>query len=144
MKPRQPNAKLKTDSKTSARTPLVVHVVTKAAEVKTFDRRMADQHYLGSTRPVGDFLRQVVEERAGFGDEAVEPGGGALSDGQVGWNRPFEGAGSYRTPLAGLYLCGSSSHPGGNVTGLPGYNCAQVLLEDLGLPAPWAPPRFGA
>jgi phytoene dehydrogenase-like protein len=32
-----------------------------------------------------------------------------------------------------LYLCGSSSHPGGNVTGLPGYNAAQVLLADLGL-----------
>ena len=39
----------------------------------------------------------------------------------------------------GLYLCGSCCHPGGNVTGLPGYNCAQVLLADLGLPAPWAP-----
>jgi hypothetical protein len=31
-------------------------------------------------------------------------------------------------------------HPGGNITGLPGYNCAQVVLADLGLPAPWAPP----
>ena len=30
-----------------------------------------------------------------------------------------------------LYLCGSSSHPGGNITGLPGYNCVQVLLADL-------------
>jgi phytoene dehydrogenase-like protein len=38
-----------------------------------------------------------------------------------------------RTPVEGLYLCGSSSHPGGNVTGLPGYNAAQVLLSDLGL-----------
>ena len=42
-------------------------------------------------------------------------------------------------PIQGLYLCGSSSHPGGNVTGLPGYISAQVLLADLGLPAPWAP-----
>ena len=30
-----------------------------------------------------------------------------------------------------LYLCGSSSHPGGNITGLPGYNAAQVILRDL-------------
>ena len=56
---------------------------------------------------------------------------GALSDGQTGYNRPFAGAGSYRGYLRGLYLCGGSGHPGGNITGLPGYNCAQVLLADL-------------
>jgi phytoene dehydrogenase-like protein len=56
---------------------------------------------------------------------------GALSHGQTGYNRPFEGAGEYRGFLKGLYLCGSSSHPGGNITGLPGYNCAKVLLADL-------------
>ena len=58
---------------------------------------------------------------------------GAFANGQVGYDRPFRGAGQYRTPVEGLYLCGSSSHPGGNVTGLPGYNAAQVLLADLGL-----------
>jgi phytoene dehydrogenase-like protein len=64
---------------------------------------------------------------------------GAFSGGQVGYNRPFPGAGHYRGHLKNLYLCGSSCHPGGNITGLPGYNCAQVILADLGLPAPWAP-----
>lgn len=64
---------------------------------------------------------------------------GAFSHGQIGYDRPFRGAGHYRGPVKGLYLCGSSSHPGGNVTGLPGYNAAQVVLADLGLPAPWAP-----
>jgi phytoene dehydrogenase-like protein len=63
---------------------------------------------------------------------------GAFMNGQVGYNRPFAGAGHYRGHLKGLYLCGSSSHPGGNVTGLPGYNCAQVILGDLDLRAPWA------
>ena len=58
---------------------------------------------------------------------------GAFSNGQVGHDRPFPGAGEYRGPVDGLYLCGSSSHPGGNVTGLPGYNSAQVVLADLGL-----------
>jgi phytoene dehydrogenase-like protein len=57
---------------------------------------------------------------------------GSFDNGQVGYDRPFRGAGQYRTPIDGLYLCGSSSHPGGNVTGLPGYNAAQVLLADLG------------
>jgi Phytoene dehydrogenase and related proteins len=64
---------------------------------------------------------------------------GAFMNGQVGYNRPFVGAGHYRGHLKGLYLCGSSSHPGGNITGLPGYNSAQVILADLDLPAPWAP-----
>jgi phytoene dehydrogenase-like protein len=64
---------------------------------------------------------------------------GAFTHGQIGWNRPFAGAGQYRTPVPGLYLAGSASHPGGNITGLPGYNAAQVALADLGLPAAWAP-----
>jgi phytoene dehydrogenase-like protein len=57
---------------------------------------------------------------------------GAFTNDQVGYDRPFRGAGSYRTHIRQLYLCGSSSHPGGNVTGLPGYNAAQVILRDLG------------
>jgi phytoene dehydrogenase-like protein len=65
---------------------------------------------------------------------------GAFTNGQVGADRPFPGAGSYRTHVPGLYLCGSSSHPGGNVTGLPAYNAAQVILADLGIAADWAPP----
>lgn len=68
---------------------------------------------------------------------------GAFTNGQIGYNRPFPGAGHYRTHLPGLYLCGSSSHPGGNITGLPGYNAAQVVLADLGLERDWAPPPFG-
>jgi phytoene dehydrogenase-like protein len=62
---------------------------------------------------------------------------GAFTDGQIGQDRPFPGAGLYRSHLSGLYLCGSSSHPGGNITGLPGYNCAQVLYSDLGIPKHW-------
>lgn len=44
--------------------------------------------------------------------------------------RPVPGWGRYRTPIPGLYLCGSGSHPGGGVTGAPGYNGAQAILED--------------
>jgi phytoene dehydrogenase-like protein len=65
---------------------------------------------------------------------------GAFTHDQIGYNRPFPGAGQYRTQLPGLYLCGSSSHPGGNITGLPGYNSAQVILAELGIKAEWAPP----
>jgi phytoene dehydrogenase-like protein len=58
---------------------------------------------------------------------------GSFANGQIGYDRPFRGAGQYRTPLGGLYLCGSCCHPGGNVTGLPGYNAAQVVRADLAL-----------
>ena len=57
---------------------------------------------------------------------------GAFTNGQFGYDRPFRGAGTYRTHIPRLYLCGSSSHPGGNVTGLPGYNAARVILQDVG------------
>jgi phytoene dehydrogenase-like protein len=69
---------------------------------------------------------------------------GAFTNDQIGFHRPFPGAGAYRAHLPGLYLCGSSSHPGGNITGLPGYNAAQVILADLGLVPDWAPPPLAA
>ena len=37
----------------------------------------------------------------------------------------------YRTPIAGLYLCGAGAHPGGGVTGAPGHNSAHQVLRDL-------------
>lgn len=45
--------------------------------------------------------------------------------------RPVSGYADYRTPLPGLYLCGSGAHPGGGVTGIPGHNAAHVALTDL-------------
>lgn len=65
---------------------------------------------------------------------------GSFDNNQQGYNRPFAGAGCYRTPLHGLYLCGGSTHPGGNVTGLCGYNAASVIAADLGLEPWWNPP----
>jgi hypothetical protein len=56
--------------------------------------------------------------------------------------RPFPGARGYRGHLQGLYLCGSSCHPGGNITGLPGYNAAQVILRDLDLTLDLFPTPF--
>ena len=58
--------------------------------------------------------------------------GGANSPEQSGYFRPVEGWSSYRTPVAGLYQTGACTHPGGSVSGLPGRNCAEVLLRDLG------------
>jgi hypothetical protein len=72
----------------SSRSALVVRVVTQAAEVKVFDERLASQHPLGSTRPVGDFLRQVVE-RDGKPVAQLAWGSGALKlkdrEAWIGW-----------------------------------------------------------
>lgn len=45
--------------------------------------------------------------------------------------RPILGWAQYRTPIPGLYLCGSGTHPGGGITGLPGRNAAREILKDL-------------
>jgi phytoene dehydrogenase-like protein len=65
---------------------------------------------------------------------------GSFAHDQIGFHRPFVGAGNYRTPLPGLYLCGGSTHPGGNVTGLCGYNAARVIVADAGRRVWWNPP----
>ncbi len=44
--------------------------------------------------------------------------------------RPVAGSARYRTPIRGLYLCGSGTHPGGGVMGAPGYNAAHEILKD--------------
>ena len=44
-------------------------------------------------------------------------------------------------PVASGFVA-SLARPGGNITGLPGYNAAQVILADLGLKADWAPPSM--
>src|ERR1700731_1696211 len=56
---------------------------------------------------------------------------GDLSLEQLFFNRPVAGWSQYRTPIAGLYLCGAGAHPGGGVTGAPGHNCAQQVIGDL-------------
>ena len=46
--------------------------------------------------------------------------------------RPVHGAAQYDTPIKGLYLCGAGTHPGGGITGVPGHNAAQRILETGG------------
>jgi phytoene dehydrogenase-like protein len=43
--------------------------------------------------------------------------------------RPVAGWARYATPIRGLYLCGSGTHPGGGVTGAPGHNAARAILR---------------
>ena len=62
--------------------------------------------------------------------------GGDIFHGSLGLDqlfsaRPLLGQGNYRGAIPGLYLCGSGTHPGGGVTGLPGRNSAREILRDL-------------
>lgn len=55
---------------------------------------------------------------------------GRLSLEQLFSARPTLGYADYRSPIRGLYLCGSGAHPGGGVTGAPGHNAAREILKD--------------
>jgi len=56
---------------------------------------------------------------------------GELSPDQLFFMRPVAGWAQYRTPVIGLYLCGSGAHPGGGVMGAPGLNAAREILRDF-------------
>ena len=56
---------------------------------------------------------------------------GELTMDQLSFNRPIPGHAQYRGPVKGLYLCGSSNHPGGGVMAAPGANAAREIIGDL-------------
>ncbi len=58
---------------------------------------------------------------------------GELTMDQLLFNRPVPGYAQYRGPVKGMYMCGSSTHPGGGVMGAPGANAARAVLRDLKL-----------
>ena len=54
---------------------------------------------------------------------------GEMSPDQLFFLRPVPGWAKYRTPIRGLYLCGSGTHPGGGIMGAPGHNAAREILK---------------
>jgi phytoene dehydrogenase-like protein len=56
---------------------------------------------------------------------------GQMNLDQLLFMRPVAGYGRYRTPVENLFLCGAGAHPGGGVTGAPGYNAAREVLAFL-------------
>ncbi|MDH3748253.1 MAG: NAD(P)/FAD-dependent oxidoreductase [Gammaproteobacteria bacterium] len=67
---------------------------------------------------------------------------GELTMDQLLFNRPIPGYAQYRGPVDGLYMCGSSTHPGGGVMAAPGANAAREILVDLKRPNT-VPENFG-
>ncbi|XP_008277975.1 pyridine nucleotide-disulfide oxidoreductase domain-containing protein 2 [Stegastes partitus] len=56
---------------------------------------------------------------------------GSMSLDQLYLARPLPSLSDYRSPIKGLYLCGSGCHPGGGVMGSPGWNAALTVMADL-------------
>ena len=67
---------------------------------------------------------------------------GELTMDQLMFNRPVPGFAQYRSPIGGLYMCGSSNHPGGGIMGAPGANAAREILMDIKRPNT-VPENFG-
>lgn len=65
-----------------------------------------------------------------FGLPEGNPNHGDMLLDQFFHMRPVSGFANYRTPIAGVYMCGVGCHPGGGVTGIPGYNAAREILKD--------------
>ncbi|MEM7101424.1 MAG: NAD(P)/FAD-dependent oxidoreductase [Pseudomonadota bacterium] len=59
---------------------------------------------------------------------------GELTIDQLLFNRPFPGFAQYRMPIKNMYMCGSSTHPGGGVSSACGANAAREILLDLKRP----------
>jgi len=85
-------------------------------------------------------LKTAIEHRQVLGpyDMEQEYGlvGGNIMHGDLtldqlfSW-RPVAGYADYRTPIKGLYLCGSGTHPGGGISGINGRNASREILKDL-------------
>jgi phytoene dehydrogenase-like protein len=70
-----------------------------------------------------------IEREAGLSEGNIFHG--ELTMDQLLFNRPVPGYAQYRAPVGGLYMCGSSAHPGGGVMAAPGANAAREILRDL-------------
>jgi phytoene dehydrogenase-like protein len=76
--------------------------------------------------------RQVLTN-ADIGERTSATGGNVthvdMAIGRAAAGRPAPGFGGYRTPVEGLFLSGAGPHPGGGITGAPGYNAAKEILR---------------
>jgi len=84
----------------------------------------------------GEYLHRHVMLAADYEEQFGLPGGNPhhadLRLSQLFFRRPVPGFADHTTPVRNLFLCSASNHPGGGVTGVPGYNAAQVVLAKRG------------
>jgi phytoene dehydrogenase-like protein len=104
------------------------------AEREPYSQRILDviEEYCPNIRSVVEHYQTLtpldLERR--FGITGGNIFHGEMSLDQMFVLRPLAGWARYRTPVKGLYLCGSGAHPGGGVMGAPGHNAAREILKD--------------
>jgi phytoene dehydrogenase-like protein len=74
-----------------------------------------------------------------YSKDIINMRGGDIFMGALGADQVMHNHFGYRTPIAGLYMAGSASHPNGAITGGAGYISAGVIAEDLGITPWWKP-----
>ena len=103
-------------------------------------REMVAERVLSTLEEYAPGIRKLVRHWQVITPKDIEtilgmPGGnidqGDITPDQIFSLRPIPGWSNYRTPVPGLYLCGSAAHPGGGVIGAPGHNAAVVVIQDL-------------
>jgi phytoene dehydrogenase-like protein len=105
---------------------------TRRDEVADIVLRTLEEYAPGISRLV--LHRQVLtplDLETTYGLSGGHPGHGEPALDQLFVSRPLIGWARYRSPVAGLYLCGAGAHPGPGVTGGPGANAAREILKDL-------------
>lgn len=103
------------------------------AEFETNIMRVLERYLPGiRSKVIASELLMPEDLGERFGNHGGHWHHGELSLDQFLTLRPVHGAAHYSTPVAGLYLCGASTHPGGNVMGAAGKNCADVVNREQG------------
>ena len=110
---------------------LVQYVPYKEKAESLEERALAllSEHW-GEARPTrAEFLSpRELEEFEGWPEG--QPHHAELTLDQAFWMRPVPGWAHYRMPIAGLYLCGPGTHPGGGIAGAAGANAAREILRE--------------
>ena len=91
----------------------------------TDTRALADVVAATLSEQLGDAVIESVEVTPPSQPHQVE-----LALDQALWMRPLPELAHYRTPIAGLWLCGAAMHPGGAIAGAAGYNAARAALAN--------------
>ena len=98
------------------------------------DRAVAILAERAPNLPAAILERKVLlpaDVEARYGLDAGDPWQGELALDQLLFMRPVPGWSGYRSPIAGLYLCGNGTHPAGAITGASGRLAASAILADL-------------
>ena len=103
-------------------------------EREAYGRRVIEEftryapNFAGAVEQMEVLAPPDIEARTGLlGGNIMQ---GELTPDQMFGFRPIPFYGDYRTPIAGLYLCGAGTHPGGGVMGIAGRNASTVVLKD--------------